>query len=299
MESQPDGDCDGDGAKNKVDSDDDNDGLSDDVEKSLNLNPCTGDTDSDGIEDRWEFDCDRNGLLNGAEGDDDKDLLPDDLEGRIGTDACSIDSDVDGIEDGFEYRSAIDLNNDEYQNPNGSMPYPGKRPYPNPLFKDDADTDFDGDSLTLREEQSLWKYSYNRPDKVRSLDSMYYSDGMKYSIYTHSSGDRRVPSLAAAGYEKQTQFMNWLSASYYATVYLPQEDPSAGVWSILDSNHDGVVTTSTVGVGQLYSETNYLDTNNNSWLSDDERDEDADGLSNYEETHGRMMATWFDQLLHA
>jgi hypothetical protein len=32
----------------------------------------------------------------------------------------------------------------------------------------------------------------------------------------------------------------------------------------------------------------YYDLDGNNVLSDDERDEDADGLSNYEETHGRM-----------
>ena len=66
VESLPDGDCDADGTKNKVDSDDDNDGLSDSVEESLNLNPCKGDTDDNGLEDRYELkvDCDRNGVLN-------------------------------------------------------------------------------------------------------------------------------------------------------------------------------------------------------------------------------------------
>ena len=34
------------------------------IEQSLNLNPCIGDTDADGLEDKFEFDCDRNGVLN-------------------------------------------------------------------------------------------------------------------------------------------------------------------------------------------------------------------------------------------
>ncbi len=36
------------------------------------------------------------------------------------------------------------------------------------------------------------------------------------------------------------------------------------------------------------SELYYNDLDGDTWLSDDERDEDADGLSNYDETHGRM-----------
>ena len=54
--------------------------------------------------------------------------------------------------DGFEYQSAIDLNNGV-----GSLPYPGKRPYPNPL-NGDANTDYDGDGLTAAQEHALWRY---------------------------------------------------------------------------------------------------------------------------------------------
>ncbi len=79
------------------------------------------------------------------------------LESDIGTDPCLADTDGDGVEDGYEYKSAIDLNDDEFQEPNTTLPYPGKRPYPNPLDPSDADKDFDGDVLTLAEEQALWR----------------------------------------------------------------------------------------------------------------------------------------------
>ena len=50
--------------------------------------------------------------------------------------------------------------------------------------------------------------------------------------------------------------------------------------------------------GQWHSEAHYLDTIPNGWLSDDERDEDGDGLSNYAETHGPLSrvdwwSTWY------
>src|SRR4051794_6659354 len=51
----PDGDCDGDGVKNAVDADDDNDLLPDTLELSLQLDPCTSDTDGDGVEDGFEY----------------------------------------------------------------------------------------------------------------------------------------------------------------------------------------------------------------------------------------------------
>jgi hypothetical protein len=236
-------------------------------------------------------DCNSDGILNKDTSDDDGDLVSDTLETQIGTDPCKLDTDGDGVEDGYEYRSAIDLNNDEYQDPNESMPYPGKRPYPNPLDKEDANTDYDGDSLTLAEEQKLWKFS--TPVDQRSLDHLSYSDGLQYSINTHHAGegDRRFPALAAAGYAKTADFEKWLTDHHYDTVYLPDANAR---FKLLDVNRDGVVSTTTQP-GYLHSERYYLDRDNDTWLSDDERDEDADGLSNFVETHGMMMGrSWWD-----
>ena len=50
-------------------------------------------------------------------------------------DPCSGDTDGDGVEDGFEYQSAIDLNNDDYQDPNYSIPYPAKTAVPEPAVQ--------------------------------------------------------------------------------------------------------------------------------------------------------------------
>ena len=80
--------------------------------------------------------------------DVDKDLLTDARERELLLDACNRDTDSDGASDGYEYHSAIDLNSN-------ALPYPGKRPYPNPLFKD-AEVDYDGDGLTVFDEYSLW-----------------------------------------------------------------------------------------------------------------------------------------------
>jgi hypothetical protein len=284
VESQPDGDCDNDGIKNSADVDDDNDGLTDTVEASLNLNPCMADTDGDGIEDRWEYDCDRNGVLNRDESDDDKDLLDDGLEAAIGTDPCNADSDGDGVEDGYEFKSAQDLNDDEDQTPNTNLPYPGKRPYPNPLYAD-AGIDYDGDSLVLGEEYGLWKYVGNR-----TLTPLSYSDGEQYSASTRGSNGHRVPTLPAAGYSKQANFVSWANADGYRNVTLWDGighwyDPNhQDVYGLFDTNRDGSETS---------DELAYNDIDGDGWLSDDERDEDADGLTNYDETHGRMRDNYW------
>ena len=76
-------------------------------------------------------DCDGDGAKNAVDGDDDNDLLTDADELGMRLDPCKSDTDGDAVEDGYELRSAQDWNDDEYQAPNGFLPYPAKRPYPN------------------------------------------------------------------------------------------------------------------------------------------------------------------------
>jgi hypothetical protein len=298
VESLPDGDCDNDGQKNRVDADDDNDSLTDTTEASLNLNPCKADTDEDGVEDRFEFDCDRNGVLNRDEADDDKDLLTDGQEQAIGTNPCASDSDGDSVQDGYEFQSAVDLNDDEHQQPNASLPYPGKRPYPNALFAD-AGVDYDGDTLTLGEEYSLW--SRFGPHTLSPLN---YSDGEQYSISTRiASGPdagRRKPTLVASTYNKRNDFINWAIDHGYRDVELQDGDPW---WDVDERNTYGLfnVNRSAPGDeagdnsrGESPSELYYNDIDGDGYLSDNERDEDADGLTNYDESHGRMFKPYWD-----
>ena len=143
-------------------------------------------------------DCDKDGVKNRYDADDDNDLLTDATEVAIGTVPCNADSDGDGVEDGYEFQSAKDLNDDEHQNPNQNLPYPGKRPYPNPLYAD-ADRDYDGDSLTLANEQALWRYSYSVSHMAtRTLTRLSYSDGMQYSLFTLRERRPRPPAPGAA-----------------------------------------------------------------------------------------------------
>ena len=56
-----------------------------------------------------------------------------------------------------------------------------------------------------------------------------------------------------------------------------------------DGRQATVATPAPDPAGPLY----YLDMNRNTVLSDDERDADGDGLSNWDESHGRMTAQWW------
>ena len=83
--------------------------------------------------------------------------------------------------------------------------------------------------------------------------------------------------------------MDWANAQGYGQVIL-QGGPGGDPWDanpnrhdtfgLFDVNRDGSVST---------DEYYYNDLDGNGVLSDDERDEDGDGLSNYDETHGRMF----------
>jgi hypothetical protein len=84
-------------------------------------------------------------------GDQDQDSLSNGLEKSVGTDPCRLDTDTDGLSDGWEYQSALDLNSRAY-------PYPGKKPWPNPLDPTDISSDFDGDGLLAWQEFQLWQY---------------------------------------------------------------------------------------------------------------------------------------------
>ena len=242
-------------------------------------------------------DCDGDGQINRVDTDDDNDLLTDAVEKGWDLDPCKADTDGDKVEDGYEYQSARDLNDDEHQTPNNYTPYPEKRPYPNPLDKTDAGTDHDGDDLTLLDEYQLWLVTLKN-GAPRTLASLGYSAGEQYSVNARQGGTgRRVPTLLAANYDKQAAFLAWAAGAGYATVGLSRVDgdlsSTAGIaewwddrpgYDIRDMNRDGSV---------LGYELTYYDFDQTGRLSDSERDEDADGLSNWAETRGCMSSTYW------
>lgn len=114
-------------------------------------------------------------------GDKDSDGVMNGEESRYGLDPCTADTDGDTLVDGYEYWSAIDLNG-------RAVPYPGKRPWPNPLDPSDTNYDFDGDWLSLTQEYKLWKAAGSR------FPLTAYSDG------TQNSGGPQPVTTVEEGY---------------------------------------------------------------------------------------------------
>ncbi len=237
-------------------------------------------------------DCDGDGDKNGVDTDDDNDLLVDTLEKSLKLDGCKADTDGDGVEDGYEYQSARDLNDDEHQTPNNYLPYPAKRPYPNGLDGTDGGTDHDGDDLTLLEEYELWKVTLNN-GSPRTLAALGYSAGEQYSITVRDGGTgRRTPALAAAGYDKQAAFLTWAGGAGYSSVGLANVGTFVGIGTGIAEWWDPRPTYDIRDMNRINGvegdEVTYYDRDGTGRLSDAERDEDADGLSNFDETRGCM-----------
>jgi hypothetical protein len=228
-------------------------------------------------------DCDGDGIKNKVDTDDDNDLLTDTQEAALHTDPCNADTDGDGVTDGYEYQSAVDLNDDQYGGTANITPAPVRKAYPNPLFGD-ANTDYDGDGLTLGTEYKLWA-AYRNP--ATGLSHLIYSDGNPYSAY-QMDGQGNPGALVGANPEDQYgAFKAWaVGANFWNVTF------RGGTFALDDMNHDGTESAAfgPDGTGNWFfrAETRWYDLDNDGRLSDDERDADGDGLTNYDEVSGRM-----------
>jgi hypothetical protein len=226
--------------------------------------------------------------------DVDGDMLPDALEVALKTDPCKYDTDGDGVSDGYEYQAALDLN----RNANASAipwPYPGKKPYPNPLDPSDANTDFDGDSLTLAEEYQAsfaWKIGLD-PAHILQTFLPYAPNPNPYNnimVVSYSDGDQTTNAGP--------------SGNPIGDPTGPAAPTTPGGQATYDVNGDGVIDASdTWGFWDSGDDGNYnagadipswFNDTGQTFLSDDMKDIDGDGLSNFEEAHGPLSApSWW------
>lgn len=141
--------------------------------------------------------CDGDGQDDAVDTDDDNDLATDTLETSIGTNRCLADTDGDGMTDGWEYKSALDFNqpscpDTEYPVPcSAARPFPGKRPYVNPLSMDQNE-DYDGDGLPAWAEHRAWQRKSGR-----NLVDLWYSDGLQSSVDSNPNDGCRGQTIPA------------------------------------------------------------------------------------------------------
>jgi hypothetical protein len=180
-------------------------------------------------------DGDGDGLVNAIDNDDDGDGVTDIIEASVGTNPLAWDTDGDGVSDGYEYFSAIDLNQ-------SNRPYPGKRAYPNPLDASDGDFDFDGDTLTQKEEYKAWLYT-SCNGHVADADypnchlifPLTYSDGSQVTDRVTPDADRDVD---ADGLSNFTEAHGPLSSPAWWTQYVNQIGVKCGA-NYVESEYPG------------------------------------------------------------
>jgi hypothetical protein len=199
-------------------------------------------------------DCDKDGTPDATDLDDDNDGLDDATERSIGTNVCNADTDGDTMEDGWEYQSAIDLNAIACPDTVGNAyprPCAAVKPFPRKLnYPNPLYADSGTSDYDHDSVPTLFEYTAWKRHPGHSLSNMWYSDGLQSSVDS-------VPTDSCDGMTSDD-------------VVLP--------------GNLGLTVTWTVPTAYLQMR----DLNNNGCLSDDERDEDGDLLTNYDEIRGRM-----------
>ena len=246
-------------------------------------------------------DCDGDGQINGSDVDDDNDLLLDTVEKSLPSAGWTSAAPTPTVTTSATATSSarrVDLNNDEYQNLNAVRAVPRQAAVPEPARPDRRRLDFDGDSLTLGEEFSLWRYTLAHGSAAL--------DDRRASVSRHAALtllgrrevlrlpgraviDRRTPALCG---RRLLQGGRLPRPGCTASGYVDHPPPGHRRARDMIRGHQPRRHLSTASrSGHVrHSETHYFDLDDDGWLSDDERDEDADGLSNYDETHGRMQS---------
>ncbi len=92
-----------------------------------------------------------------------------------------------------------------------------------------------------------------------------------------------MPALPAASYSPSSQFRELGRPHGYGQVQLPARRSRHACDAVTDFDRNGTAATGRLRHARRGT---YWDLDADGYLSDDERDEDADGLTNYEETHG-------------
>lgn len=187
-------------------ADDDADGLSNEVENTLELDPKKADTDNDGFGDGIEFvgrlgdplntnispsPLSRKRILDPAsvvigEKDSDQDGLGDTFEKRIALDSLSPDTDEDGYSDGLELIAGSD--------PKNASSRPSRSNPPLSDGEDDlelAPPDNDNDGIANDLELTL----NNSNKDLEDTDTDGYSDSIEYLVGSEADNELSIPSF--------------------------------------------------------------------------------------------------------
>jgi hypothetical protein len=196
-------DCDNDGTPDATDTDDDNDGLSDDLENSIKTNSCAKDTDGDGVDDAFEYYSSLD--LNGSPTYAGKRPYPNPLDA---TDATK-DFDGDGMTELEEFGAAVKSGNATSQplaysdgnQTSAATGGPGGRDLDNNGRITDEEKDVDGDGLA-----NWLELSKNESTTTAGGNCAFTGPPSATNIFTNCGGvinpngnTFRIPTATATG----------------------------------------------------------------------------------------------------
>ena len=188
------------------------------------------------------------------------------MEKSLHLNPCLADTDGDGVEDGFEYRSALDLNSVAQP-----AALPGQAALPEPA----------------RSQRRQHRLRRRRHDAERGVSRC----GSAPAFGNHSGSIDNLDLNYSDGKQKTKP----LAAPPSAPRSRPRS-PASPRLAFLDANGDGTISAAESlaidfnGSGTVSStEVTFQDFDGDGVLSDDEKDVDGDGLTNFDEAHA-----WFN-----
>ena len=208
-------------------------------------------------------------------------------------DTCSTDSDGDGVEDGYEYQSATRPQRRRVPEPEHLPAVPRQAAVREPARqrrREHGPRRRQPHALGGAEAVEVHVRRAGQAPRARRrcTTPTAASTRSTRAVAPTAAASRRWPPRATTS--RSTSRTGSRRAGYQFVDAAPGRRDR---YEIYDANRDHDVSTSTQP-GYLHSERYYLDTSDDGWLSDDERDEDADGLSNYVESHGTTSdASWW------
>ncbi len=239
-------------------------------------------------------DCDLDKVKNKDDRDDDNDLLLDATEAAIKTDPCVATPTATASPTATSSSRSIDLNDDEYQEPQNDPARAGQEAVPERALRRL------GRGLRRRlahPRPGVLPLDAPTATRAAGLNDLVYSDGNQYSAYGRD-GDGRRPAADRRRPERQVREL--LSGRRQRVPH--RLDPrhvlrqcangprAAGRGRTrpgrLDIDVSGTVISATTSTATPSCATSTSTSDGK--LSDNERDEDADGLTNYDEATGRM-----------
>ncbi len=244
-------------------------------------------------------DCDGDGQVNSVDGDDDNDLLSDTLEKRAAAliSARRTRTATASRTATSTSRRATSTTTATRAIPTAYHAVPGQAAVPEPAFRRTRSIDYDGDSLTLAEEQALWKYTYEvNHSATRTLEPLSYSDGKQHSVHRFETRPQRAGAAGRGRTRGARSSTRWATASRYRVGRCSRHRAYFDLGRIRGGTHIRDVQPRRTASRRATSPT--TTTTGNGFLSDNERDEDADGLTNYVEAHGQHDPRVLGGLLH-